>query len=84
MTSTRFFLIFILLGMVESMFNPSSWEAEMGRSLSLKPARSTKQVQAIQGYLYSKTLSPKANKQKLILLFIIYVQVCICMSDVYM
>jgi hypothetical protein len=44
-------------------FNPSTWEAEAGRFLSLRPAWSTKWVPGQPG-LHRKTLSRKTKKQK--------------------
>jgi hypothetical protein len=48
--------------MVVHGFNPSTWEAEAGRFLSLRPAWSTKLVPGQPG-LYRETLSQKTNKQ---------------------
>ena len=44
-------------------FNPSSWEAEAGRSLSLRPTGSTALVLEQPG-LHRETLSSKQNKTK--------------------
>jgi hypothetical protein len=49
--------------MVVHAFNPSTWEAEAGRSLSLRPAWSTKWVPG-QPELYRETLSPGKKKKK--------------------
>jgi hypothetical protein len=47
---------------VAHTFNPSTWEAEAGKFLSLRPAWSTKWVPGQPG-LHRETLSPK-NKTK--------------------
>jgi hypothetical protein len=47
------------LGMVPHAFNPSTWEAEAGEFLSLKPAWSTK----AQGYTEKPCLEKQTNKQ---------------------
>jgi hypothetical protein len=44
-------------------FNPSTWEAEAGRSLSSKPAWSTEQVARHLG-IHRKTMSQKSKKTK--------------------
>ena len=44
-------------------FNPSTWEAEAGRSLSLRLAWSTEQVPG-QPRLYKKILKKKKKKKK--------------------
>ena len=44
-------------------FNPSTWEAEAGRSLSLKPTWSIEQVPGQPG-LHREILSQKQNKMK--------------------
>jgi hypothetical protein len=49
--------------MVVCAFNPSTWEAEAGGSLSLKPAWSTEIVPSQPG-LHRETLSQKQNKTK--------------------
>jgi hypothetical protein len=49
-------------GMVVHAFNPSTWKAEAGRSLSSRPAWSTKWVPG-QPELYRETLSQKTKKQ---------------------
>ena len=46
-------------------FNPSSWEAEAGGSLSSRPAWSTEQVPGQPG-LHRETLSQKKKKPKII------------------
>jgi hypothetical protein len=48
--------------MVAHAFNPSTWEAEAGRFLSLRPAWSTKWVLGQPG-LHRETLSRKQTKQ---------------------
>ena len=48
-------------GVVAHDSNPSSWEAEAGKFLSLRPGWSTKWVPG-QPELYRKTLSQKKNK----------------------
>jgi hypothetical protein len=48
--------------MVAHAFNPSTWEAEAGRFLSLRPAWSTEWVPGQPG-LHRETLSQKTNKQ---------------------
>jgi hypothetical protein len=48
--------------MVAHAFNPSTWEAEAGRFLSLRPAWSTKGVPGQPG-LHRETLAGKTNKQ---------------------
>jgi hypothetical protein len=48
---------------VAHAFNPSTWEAEAGRFLSLRPAWSTKGVPGQPG-LYRETLSQKTKKNK--------------------
>ena len=50
------------LAVVAHTFNPSTWEAEAGRFLSLRPAWSTEWVPG-QPELYRETLSWKTNKQ---------------------
>jgi hypothetical protein len=47
---------------VEHAFNPSSWEAEAGRFLSLRPAWSTQWVPGQQG-IHRETLSRKTKNQ---------------------
>ena len=47
---------------VAHAFSPSTWEAETGRFLSLRPARSTKWVPGQPG-LYRETLSQNKTKQ---------------------
>jgi hypothetical protein len=49
--------------MVAHTFNPSTWEAEAGRSLSSRPAWSTKWVPGQPG-LHRETLSRKTKKKK--------------------
>jgi hypothetical protein len=49
--------------MVAHTFNPSTWEAEAGGFLSLRPAWSTKWVPGQPG-LYRETLSQKTKKKK--------------------
>jgi hypothetical protein len=50
--------------MVAHAFNPSTWKAEAGGFLSLRPAWSTEQVLGQPG-LHRETLSQKqTNKQK--------------------
>jgi hypothetical protein len=44
-------------------FNPSTWEAEAGKFLSLRPAWSTKRVPG-QPELHRETLSRKTKKTK--------------------
>ena len=48
-------------------FNPSSWEAEAGRSLSVRPAWSTEKVPGQPGphreTLYQKTTTKKEGKK---------------------
>jgi hypothetical protein len=52
-----------LPGVVAHAFNPSTWEAEAGGFLSLRPAWSTKWVPGQTG-LYRETLSRKTKKKK--------------------
>ena len=52
----------VLPSMVAHAFNPSTWEADAGRFLSLRPAWSTKEFQDSQGY--TETLSQKKKKKK--------------------
>jgi hypothetical protein len=61
--SNRVLLSFILRKNRPHAFNPSSWEAEAGRFLSLRPAWSTKWVPGHPG-LYREILSQKNQKQK--------------------
>jgi hypothetical protein len=49
--------------MVVHTFNPSSWEAEAGGSLNLRPAWSTQQVPGQAGR-YRENLSRKSTKQQ--------------------
>ena len=51
---------------VAHTFNPSNWEAEVGESLSLRAAWSTKQVPGQSDQLHREILSRKikTNKQK--------------------
>jgi hypothetical protein len=51
------------LAVVMHIFDPSTQEAEAGRSLSLSPTWSTEQVSGQPG-LYRETLSRKNNKEK--------------------
>jgi hypothetical protein len=61
---TNFYLkSFCEPGVVVHAFNPSTWEAEAGGSLSSRPAWSTKWVPG-QPELYGKTLSRKTKKKK--------------------
>jgi hypothetical protein len=48
------------LGLVVHAFNPSTWEAEAGGSLSLRPVLSTKCVPG-QPRLHRETLSQKTK-----------------------
>jgi hypothetical protein len=48
---------------VAHIFNPSTWEAEAGRFLSLRPAWSTEHVPSQPG-LHRETLSQKKKKTK--------------------
>jgi hypothetical protein len=50
-------------GVVAHAFSPSTWEAEAGGFLSLRPAWSTKWAPGQLG-LYRETLSRKHKKQK--------------------
>ena len=52
---------------VARAFNPSTWEAEAGRSLSLRPAWSTEQVLGQREILFGKTRpnQTKPNQTKL-------------------
>jgi hypothetical protein len=45
-------------------FNPSTWEAEAGRSLSSRPAWSQSEFQDSQGYTEKPCLEKKINKNK--------------------
>ena len=49
--------------MVSFSFNPSTWDAEAGGFLSLRPAWSTKWVPG-EPELYRETLSQKKKKKK--------------------
>jgi hypothetical protein len=51
------------LGVVAHTFNPSTWEAEAGRFLSLRPAWTTKSVPGQPG-LQRNPVSKKQNKTK--------------------
>jgi hypothetical protein len=53
----------ILQGVMAHAFNPSTWEAETGEFLSLKPAWSTEWVPGQPG-LHRETLSKKKKKKK--------------------
>jgi hypothetical protein len=53
----------MLLGMVAHVFNPSTWEAEAGGFLSLRPACSTKWVPGQSG-LHRETLSQNNNNKQ--------------------
>jgi hypothetical protein len=52
-------------GVVVHAFNPSTWEAEVGRFLSLRPACSTKWVPRQPG-LHRETLSRKKKKKRFV------------------
>jgi hypothetical protein len=49
---------------VAHTFNPSTWEAEAGGFLSLRPAWSKNEFQDSQGYTEKPCLEKKTNKQK--------------------
>jgi hypothetical protein len=50
-------------GVVEHTFNPSTWEAEAGRSLNLRPAWSTERIPG-HPELHRETLSQKTKQNK--------------------
>jgi hypothetical protein len=52
------------LGLVAHTFNPSTWEAEAGRSLSLRPALSTDQVPGQPGLAIERNTVLKSQKKK--------------------
>jgi hypothetical protein len=54
-------------GLVVHTFNPSTWEAEAGGFLSLRPAWSTERVSGQPG-LYREILSRKTIKKTYILI----------------
>jgi hypothetical protein len=67
-------------GVVVHAFNPSTWEAEAGRSLSSRPAWSTEWVPGQPG-LHRETLSRKTKKKKII--YFIYVSTLSLSSDTH-
>ena len=67
----------VLLGIVAHTFNPSTWEAEVGGSMSSRPAWSTG-VAPEQLKLHSEILSEQNKKKKRI-----YFELCVmygCLS----
>jgi hypothetical protein len=49
---------------VAHVFNPSTWEAEKGALLSLRPVWSTSEFQDSQGYTEKPYLGKQTNKKK--------------------
>jgi hypothetical protein len=68
---------------VAHTFNSSTWEAEAGGSLSLRPAWSTEWIPGQPG-LHRETLSwnkTKQNKTKITFLLFYYLTFCLTLSD---